>query len=188
MNVSVHEVGSYNLERAIKLLAGVPQGISKAVSVALKRAGAKAKTEAGTYAAREYTLSKSEFMKRVEVRTDIRESGGSMISMCINFRGAVIPLIMFQVRYGKGSIIHAQVKRSGGGEIHSAFAARIYGPIRIFERVGKARLPVEQKFGPSGAQMMSNDDIVEDMTKTIQETFDERLEHEVWRLLSGTGG
>jgi len=187
MSISVHEVGTYNLDRTISLLAGIPQGINKAVSSALKRAGNKAKTEAGTLAAREYTLSKGEFMKRVEMKTDISESGGSLISMNINFRGNVIPLIMFKVKYGKNSIVHAQVKKSGGGEIHSAFAARVYGPLRLFERVGKARLPVEQKFGPSGAQMMAEEGIVELMTETIQESFDERLEHEVWRLLSGVG-
>jgi len=180
------EVESNELDRVSKILAGVTGGIGKAASRALKRAGDKAKSEAGSFAAREYTLSKGEFMKRVDVKTDVRD-GSMTTSLSINFRGATIPLIMFNTKHSLGGTVTAQVKRGQGGAIHRAFAARVYhGRLRLFERVGKARLPVEQKFGPSGAQMMRNEDITEDMTNIIRETFDERLEHEAWQILSGT--
>jgi len=185
--IEVREVGHMDLERINKILAGVPDGVFKASHAALKRAGERAKTEAGRFAAQEYVISKGDFMKNVTTTTDVRGGSGGLTSLSLNFRGSVIPLIDFRVKYAKGGTLTAQVKRGGGGSIQSAFVARVFGPARVFERVGKARLPVEQKFGPSTAQMMANDEVVDAMTEIIQETFDERIEHEVWRLLSGGG-
>jgi len=184
VRIEVKEVGDANLERAIKLLAGIPDGIYKAAHQALKRAGERAKTEAGRFVAEEYVITKGGFMKNVTVTTDISGGGGGSVGFNINFRGSVIPLTEFSVKASRGGGVTAQVKRGGGGTISSAFAARVYGPMRIWERVGKSRLPVEQKYGPSTAQMMGNETIVDLMTETIQESFHERLEHEVWRLLS----
>ena len=188
VTVDVKEIGQVNLERAAKLLAGIPDGIQKASLHALKRAGERAKTEAGRFVAEEYVITKGGFMKNVTVTTDIKGGGGGSVGLNINFRGTVIPLTEFNVKVSRGGGVTAQVKRGGGGTISSAFAARVYGPMRIWERVGKKRLPVEQKFGPSTAQMMGNETIVNAMTEVIKETFDERLEHEVWRLLGGVGG
>jgi len=186
--IEVKEVGSVDLERINKILAGVEGGAYKAAYWALQRAGAKAKTEAGRFVAEEYVISKGGFMKNVSTSIDIKGGGGSVTALNITFRGSVIPLIEFNVKYSRGGTLSAQVKRGGGGTIQRAFAARVYGPMRVFERVGKKRLPVEQKFGPSTAQMMANDKIVDAMTEVIKETFDERIEHEIWRLLSGIGG
>jgi hypothetical protein len=187
VSIEVKEIGEAKLDRVKKLLAGIPDGVIKASHQALKRAGERAKTEAGRFVAGEYVITKGGFMKNVTVTTNV-SGGGGTAAFNINFRGSVIPLTEFSVKASRGGGVTAQVKRGGGGTISSAFAARVYGPMRIFERVGKARLPVEQKYGPSTAQMMGNETIVELMTETIQESFDERLEHEVWRLLSGVGG
>ena len=186
--IEVREVGDFKLDRINKILSGVTNGIYKATHSALKRAGEKAKTEAGCFIAEEYVISKGGFMKNVTMTTDIKGGGGGLTALNIIFRGSVIPLIEFKVKYSRGGTLTAQVKRGGGGTIQRAFAARVFGPLRVFERVGTKRLPVEQKFGPSTAQMMANDKIVNAMTEVVKETFDERIEHEVWRLLSGVGG
>jgi len=196
--VQIKEVGSVKLDRVNKVLAGIPGGVMSASYNALKRAGARAKTEAGRFVAQEYVITKGVFMKNVTVTTQIAgsyggvnarsSSSGSAVSLNINFAGTVIPLIEFQVRYSKSGSLTAQVKRGGGGTIQNAFAARVYGPMRVFERVGKARLPIDEKFGPSTAQMMGNEQIVDAMTDVIKDTFDERIEHEINRLLNGFGG
>jgi len=184
--IEVREVGHIDLKRINKILAGVPDGVFKASHAALKRAGERAKTEAGRFIAAEYVISKGDFMKNVTTTTDVRGGYSSgLTSLNLIFRGTPIPLMEFRVKYSRGGTLTAQVKRGGGGTIQSAFVARVFGPMRVFERVGKARLPVEQKYGPSTAQMMANEEIVDAMSEVIQETFDERIEHEVWRLLSG---
>lgn len=51
--IRVDEIGGDSLERVNKILAGVPGGVWKATSAALKRAGDTAKTRAGQFAAAE---------------------------------------------------------------------------------------------------------------------------------------
>ena len=40
-------------------------------------------------------------------------------------------------------------------------------PDGVWERVGKMRFPVEQKYGPSTGHMMQDDDVSEKMTKKM---------------------
>ena len=70
-----------------------------------------------------------------------------------------------------------------------AFIAQMNsGHIGIFEREGSARLPISQFMGLSGAQMVGNDEIIEKMTQSAQEKVNERVEHEINRILNGYGG
>lgn len=153
---------------------------------ALKRAADTAKSKAGQFVAAEYTISKSEFMRRVHQKTHIKSESGGVISMKVTYAGHVIPLIEFNTRYSRSGTLTTQVKRdSTPATLDHAFAARVFGPIGIFERVGYERFPVEQKFGPSGAHMMSNETIVENMDEIIRDTYERRLEHEITRVLNG---
>lgn len=106
--------------------------------------------------------------------------------MNISFGGSVLPLLTFNTKYSKNGLVQTQVKRNGGAAtLQHAFAASIYGPIAIFERQGKSRFPVEQKYGPSTGHMMQNDKVIEQMSQTIQNTYDSRIEHEILRVLNG---
>lgn len=58
----------------------------------------------------------------------------------------------------------------------------------IQDHVGSPRFPVEQKFGPSTGHMMQNEQVIENMEKTILETYETRIEHEILRVLNGWGG
>jgi len=187
--VRVEEVGSMKLDRLNKLLAGIPGGIWKASYSALKRAGDTAKSRAGQFAADEYTISKGDFMKNVTMKTDISSDSGSVVSMNIRYAGNVLPLLAFNTRYSRDGLITTQVKRNGGAAtLQHAFAERVFGPIAVFERVGAPRFPVEQKFGPSTAHMMGNEQVIERMDETIRETYDKRIEHEIMRVMNGWGG
>lgn len=189
MSVMLSEIGADSLERLNKILAGVPDGIWKASYSALRRAGDTAKTRAGQYAAEEYTINKGDFMRNVRQKTHISSEVGGLVSMSISYAGNVLPLLTFRTRYERGGLLRTQVKRNGAASVlEHAFAARVFGPIGVFERVGEKRFPVEQKFGPSTAHMMQNEIVVEKMDETIKETFDRRLEHEITRVLNGWGG
>lgn len=189
MSVQISEIGAESLDRINKILAGVPGGIWKASYSALKRAGDTAKTRAGQYAAEEYTINKGDFMKNVRHKSHINSEAGGIISMNISYAGNVLPLLTFRTRYSRSGLLQTQVKREGGPTIlEHVFAARVFGPIGVFERVGPERFPVEQKYGPSTAQMMQNETVVKKMDETIKETFDRRLEHEITRVLNGWGG
>ncbi|MDD2296800.1 MAG: hypothetical protein PHX79_03185 [Sphaerochaetaceae bacterium] len=189
MNVRVSEVGAENLSRVNKILAGIPGGIWKASYAALKRAGDTAKTRAGRFAAEEYTINKGDFMKNVHQKSHIKSEAGGVVSMNISYAGNVLPLLTFNTKYSRNGLLQTKVKRSGTEAIlEHAFAARVFGPIGVFERVGDKRFPVEQKYGPSTAHMMQSEKVTEKMDETVRDTFENRLEHEITRVLNGWGG
>lgn len=109
--------------------------------------------------------------------------------MSITYAGNVLPLLTFNTKFSRNGLIQTQVKREGATAVlEHAFAARVFGPIGVFERVTEKRFPIEQKFGPSTAHMMSSEQVVEKMDATVRETFERRLEHEITRVLNGWGG
>ena len=187
--IRLDNIGNENIERINKILAGIPGGAFKATYAALKRAGSTAKTKAGQFAAAEYTINKGTFMRNVTEKVHTEGGTGGVASISISFAGTVLPLLEFSTRYSRGGQLTTQVKRSGGAAtLQHAFAANVFGPIAVFERVGAPRFPVEQKFGPSTGHMMQNENVVEKMGETIRDTFDKRIEHEILRVLNGWGG
>lgn len=58
----------------------------------------------------------------------------------------------------------------------------------MFVRAGDERLPIRQLFGPSLAREVERGDAVKVVTETAQQVFEQRLQHEVKRLLKGHGG
>lgn len=186
--IRIEEIGGRSLERANKILAGIPGGAIKAAHSALKRAGDTAKTKAGQFAAAEYTINKGTFMGNVNSKSRISGSSGGVVSMSISYAGSVLPLLTFNTRYSRDGRVQTQVKRNGGAAtLQHAFVASIYGPVAVFERVGAPRFPVEQKYGPSTAHMMQNNRVIEQMDETIRETYENRMEHEISRVLNGWG-
>jgi hypothetical protein len=186
--VYIDQVGG-DLDRITKILAGIPGGAQRAAWNALKRAGDTANTQAGRFAAAEYTITKGDFMKNVNVKTHMERAAGSVVSMRISYAGHVLPLLTFNTKFSRTGLLQTQVKRHGSAEmLKHAFTARMRGPIAVHERVGKARIPTEQKFGPSTGHMMQNDEVIKQMDETIRDTYEKRIEQEILRLLNGWGG
>lgn len=187
--IRVDEVGDKTVDRVNKLLAGIPGGVFKATSSALKRAGDTAKTKAGQFAAAQYTINKGTFMRNTNMKSHISGGVGGVATMSISFAGNVLPLLTFNTKYSRDGRVQTQVKRNGGAtSLEHAFVASIYGPAAVFERVGAPRFPVEQKFGPSTGHMMQNDEVIKQMDETIRTTYEARVEHEILRVLNGWGG
>lgn len=187
--IRVEQIGGKSLDRASKLLAGIPDGTRKAASSALKRAGETAKTRAGQFAAAEYTISKGTFMGNTKQTSRSTGGIGGLLSLSISFAGSVLPLLSFNTKFSRGGLVQTQVKRNGGAaSLQHAFVASIFGSTAVFERVGAPRFPVEQKFGPSTGHMMRNEQVVERMEETINTTFETRMEQEILRVLNGWGG
>lgn len=175
-SIRIQISGQETIERANKILAGIPGGVTKAITSASKRAGDQGKTKAGTFVAQEYTIGKGVFMSETKTRLQISEG------FTLSFEGSVIPLKRFRARDQRPKGVYASVKRGSGGRLPHAFT----GPGgHFFERVGTSRLPIEKKFGPSTGQMMQNDEIIEQMDQVISETFEQRMEVEINRLLAG---
>jgi hypothetical protein len=183
--ITVEEVGSQRLDRLNKVLAGIPGGAVKAGYNALKRAGQKANTKSGQFVAARYTLSKSQFMSHVTQKTKVSGGSGGIASLSLSYAGSVIDLLEYTTRISKTGGISVSVKKGGGGTFPHAFVASMYGKTNIYERTGTSRFPVKQLFGPSAGSLMKNEEIIEEMSEVIDETFSERMEHEMLRLLNG---
>ncbi len=187
--ISMESVGGHGLDHVNKILAGFPGAAFKAAHNALRRAGDTAKTRAGQFAAAQYTISKGDFMRRVTEKTTVSGGSDGVAEVRVSFAGHVIPLLTFNTKFGRDGRVQTQVKRNGGATaLDHAFVAKVFGPAAVFERLGASRFPVEQKYGPSTAHMMENDQVVEQMEATIRETFEARLDHETLRILDGWGG
>ena len=70
-----------------------------------------------------------------------------------------------------------------------AFIAQMNsGHIGIFERETAKRLPIKEFMGLSGAQMVQNEVVMDQLSKEAQEKVNERVMHEIDRILNGYGG
>ena len=55
----------------------------------------------------------------------------------------------------------------------------------FFKRTGKPRLPIERIYGPAVPQLFGNDAIKEEIAAEAMKKYEERLRHEVGRLIGG---
>ena len=78
------------------------------------------------------------------------------------------------------------VKKSGTKQILGAFIANINGT-KVFQRDGKARLPISRLMGPSVPQMIGKEKKVNKITQDAYSTYETRTTHEINRLLSRMG-
>ncbi len=183
--IKVEEVGQAKLDRVNAILKGVGNGSGaiKAVAAAMKRASDSGKTMAGRYASETYNISKGMFMSKCRITANVSGGSDGVGTIEVLFAGAVIPLIEFGGTSGgpRGGV-RVGPKR-GGGNLRSAFINAVYGTNGVWERVGRKRFPVEQKYGPSTGHMMQDEGVSEKLTNKMMEVFDSRIEHEISRIL-----
>ncbi|MEF2795344.1 MAG: phage tail protein [Hydrogeniiclostridium sp.] len=185
------EVAEQSLERAEKLLAGIPDGVRRAVRSALSRAAQHGLTVGMRIVSGEYAIGQNELKSRTkQVSRVIRDDGGGC-EITFGYHGAVIPLLRFDTRVGSDGRIHARVLRSSARQlIPNAFVARVQGQhTGVFVREGAGRNPIHELFGPSAvAAFYAHEETVDKMDEEIRATYEKRVEHEITRILNGWGG
>ena len=187
INVNLDNGAASALDRATKLLAGFPDGVQKAAESALNRAGISGRAAAAREVGKQYYLKSSDFKKYTKSSQHVSRSGGD-ITVSLNFRGFHVPLIRFKTVLTSSGHIRSQVLRNSSGDVlkHVFQAEMKSGHIGLFERYGKSRLPIEQKFGPSIPQMMgANPELADAVGNDIEKTFAERMNHEILAAMNG---
>lgn len=184
------EITSEALERVETLLAGIPKGAERALSNAMNRGLSKVKTGATKRVKAVYTMQSSAINSATSTRIS-RASTGNLAGY-ISFSGYKIPLYKFSVTPKAPGIkrnVKAAVKKGGGTTFEHAFIAQMKsGHIGVFERETSKRFPIEEKMGLAMAQMVGNQKVIAELEEEAQKTVNERLEHEIDRLLNGYGG
>lgn len=180
------DVAESGLDRVMKILAGVKGGAYQAVGSALSRAAASGKTVAKKAVTEEYALSGSTFLSETRTINHFVKSAGN-IEVVFGYRGNVIALTKFQTSVDSSGRVHTSVKKSGSKEtLEHAFFAEMGGHKGIYERVGADRLPVRELYGPATPQMMySNENVMDKIEEKIVSTYEDRIEHEINRILNG---
>ncbi|ABO49743.1 conserved hypothetical protein [Desulforamulus reducens MI-1] len=182
------ELRADQIERVQDLLQHIPEAIPKAISNTINRAAETAKTEAARKARETYYVKHSDVIKTIR----ITKASPSNLSATVLSRSSPIALSKFNVtprqpQPKRRKPIIARVKKGAGGSIQGAFVARVTsGHVGVFNRVGPARLPITQRFGPSIPQMIGSETVTRWVEEKALETIDKRLDHEISRVLEGT--
>jgi len=184
------EITSETIERVETLLSGIPKGAERAFSNSINRGLSRVKTTAMKQVKQVYAVQSSALTAATTTRISKASTGN--IAGYVSFSGFKLPLYKFNVtpkKSGTGKQVTASVMKNGGTTFEDAFVAEMKsGHMGVFERSGRKRLPVEEIMGLSAAQMVGSAAVIEELEKEAQKVVDERLSHEIDRILNGFGG
>ena len=201
------EISAETMERVQTLLANIPKGAERAYMNAINRGLSRVKTAAWQGIKQVYTVQAAAL--NAATNTRIQKASTGNLAGFVRFAGYKIPLYKFKVspkQPGGKKLVRASVKKGGGAVFESAFiAAMKSGHVGVFERTGeqgiagrlaKTKTPggtmhtekLEEKMGLSAAQMAGQEAVSRQVQEEAQRLVNERLEHEIDRLLNGYGG
>lgn len=186
MSKAFIKVSEDQLRQAERLLSHVNGGSRQAISRALNRSINTARSDLVRGVREEYTV------RAAPVRNSIRlkNSTPQRLEAEISSSGEPLPLNYFKVQPNtpnprRKTPIRVSVRKGSAKPIGRAFVARVGGTNKVWERVGKARLPIRRLFGPSIPQMVGNDKVIGSVADKARISMDKRLNHEIGRLIDG---
>lgn len=150
--------------------------LEKALYFAKNRALNTVKTELARGVPKKYDTKQ----KTIRDRTRVNKNTGE-----VSVTGSPIRLFKFRVTptSPRKQLVTASVKRAKKSLPHAFVQQMTNGHIGIFERVGKSRYPIRQLYSVSAPQMAGNEEVLEGAMERASIVFDERLSHEIGRLL-----
>lgn len=207
------EVSEQTINRIHAILAGVENADKKVLKPALTRGLMAGKTAAGKAVRQTYHISAGDFNSRGYMKYNSVSQGGDGIVGSIEYSGGVIPLIRFKVspntpkrkktpsaavlkasslvKFGRENNVFVQQMKSG--HIES-------GHIGIFERKSgeysasrgsgqnKHTEKLKELLSPAVPQMVGNDEVMQTVEERVNEVINQRIDHEIERLLNKGGG
>lgn len=150
--------------------------LEKALYFAKNRALNSVKTELARGVPKKYDTKQ----KTIRDRTRVNKNTGE-----VSVKGSPIRLFKFRVTptSPKRQLVTASVKRARKSLPHAFVAQMRNGHIGIFERAKESRYPIRQLYSVSAPQMAGNEEVLEGAMERASIVFDERLSHEIGRLL-----
>lgn len=211
---TVQVLGEQELDRVTRLLAGIEGGVDSALSNAVKRTASTVRTLSTEAIRDRYAISAKNIRAEQNIKVTYSYSDG--VQAIINFAGHKIPLYRYdgtspqvpavdnsrliQIMTGQGwRTVHPSVPAKGHqlkGTAPSVqtggFVARMHNStkdhIGIFRRIGAdSDSPIQEIMGSSVPQMLGNEEVGEQLSEKAAEKFNERMEHEIDRILNGWG-
>ena len=184
------EITSDAIERVGTLLADVPKGAERVFANAMNRGISRVKTQALKRTKQVYTVNNGALTARTTMQINKASTGN--LAGFVSFAGTKLPLYQFKVTHtksGTGKQVRAAVKKGGSATpFEDAFVANMKNGMGVYERVTRKRVPTEQLMGLSAAQMVGSPEVIDGLQDEVQELVNERIVHEMNRILNGYGG
>lgn len=196
------EVSEQTIDRIHAILVGVEKADEKVLKPALARGLMTGKTAAGQMVRQTYHVSAGDFNSRGYMKYNNVTKKGSGIIGSIEYSGGVIPLIKFKVSPNttkKKTTPSAAVLKASSlvkfDRQKNVFVAQMKsGHIGIMKRqkgtvspaTGKEKL--KELLSPAVPQMVGNEKVMQNVEERVNEVIHQRIEHEIERLLSKSGG
>lgn len=177
------EINDQAIKEVEKRLKGIEQEAPKAISRALNRALTALKAATSKEARKDYTVT----AQAIKASLDEVKATPSRLRAGVRSRGKKLGIDKFKVspktvQPKRKKQIKITVRKDHSYEIPGAFVAEKNG-IKVFKRLGKKRLPVERKYGPSVAQMLGNVRVRLRINNRGQEVYQDRLDREIKYML-----
>lgn len=186
-------IASYDAEieqisQAARYLAGIPDGVERAVLNAMRRAILEARTAGArkvreVYAVKYGDILRSFCMTRRPSRNDLTGE--------ITSRGSKLMINKFRYRPTHDTTgnrhrpVRVSVKKEGGLKpLGQAFVHEG----KVFQRLGKPSYPIRPVYALAIPQMLDNVEVVKTVQGTMVNRTNARLDHEIYRLLNGFEG
>lgn len=182
MSVKVEADG---LEKAAKLLEGVPGGIEDAYRLSLNRALTAGRSAAVKEARARYTVG----AKDVRQTMTLDRATKSKLDAQLISRGARLKLSAYAHKPSNDTTgsnrkpVRVTMQKGKTFTVEKGFVHKK----QIFARVGETSYPVEMQFGKAIPRILDDDQVVEKIEQTMHETVEKRLDHEALRILEKKG-
>lgn len=206
------EISEETIGRIHAILGDVKDADKKVLKPALARGLQAGKTQANKGIKQTYNISAAVLNKYGKISyKSVSESGNEIVGSIL-FSGGVIPLYKFKVSpnkptFGTKEVQVAVLKENSAVPFENAFVARFkkHDYVGIFERKGTYKMEgrdnkkkttpnnehtekVKELFGPSVPKMVENAKVMQTVEDRVNEVINQRIDHEIERLLSKSGG
>ena len=200
------------MQRLNRRLAGLRSDmLSKAINPALKRAASSLRSHTADVIREKYDISKEAL--RSEKNVNISYSFDNGVQAYVSFAGHKIPLYRYGGTSPQSPTVNSsawtravidgwksvhpsmpaaahQLQGTAPTRFENAFVAQMKsGHKGIFERTGAqtsgGRDQIRELMGSSIPQMLGNEEVAERLAVLASEKFEERLDHEITRLMNG---
>lgn len=179
------ELKMHQVEVLEALFAKTPKEARMLFARAINQSAESSRTKASQEVRAKYVIRALDVKKPMKVK----KATASRLSAHVHISGGVTPLMKFDITPTMPDImpVRARVKKGSSRKlIPHAFVAKMDNAhMNAFTRVGKRRLPIKGRYGPSIAQMTREPKVFTNITTHAQKTLDKRLDHEMNRLLYG---
>lgn len=184
------EITESQMNRVDAILSNVKNARYKVFSNAINRGLAAGRTEGVKAIRQTYNVNAGTINKYGKIKLDKASEAGTVGQ--IEFSGTVIPLMRFKVapkKVNEKKTVTAAVLRNGTGkQITRAYVTDLKNGIGVFKRYSRKRETSQTLYGPSVAHMAENLNVLPKMEEKAQKVINERVEHEIERILRGYGG